>query len=348
MALRRLTRAEREQVRREIDRLVKGGRTRAPRMLYARLRGVDPEDIRAVLAGAGREAAEILAADVAAQIARASVVAGRLSAGHLAGADGLSRGASAWVRARAREGWTSAADSGRRWSQALYAEQSARMSHDIGTALARVTRGTETVTRAAQMLRDDVGFRVPITPRGPGAVRVPKRIVELQRAARDAIRTVGDPEAQAALRRALAKMETQTERLVATSRGTRAAGRTLAREVAGSVEKLNAQALDDAVEWWAWKREQVHQTMIVRTETARAFNEAYVGASKGIPWVVAFEWNTDDDPCEECEALGGKVFPRDALAEMPRHPNCRCFYTEVIDTDLEPTEEQWQDWESEG
>jgi hypothetical protein len=156
--------------------------------------------------------------------------------------------ASAWVRARARAGWQRTSDSVPGWSRRLYGQQTARMGQEIGGALARVTQGIDTVERAAQRLRDDIGFRVPITPGGPGAVRVPRRIVDLERSARAVIREVGDPRAQAALRRSLGRMHTETERLIGTGRGTKAAGRTLAAQVQRAIGKMDETALTEAVE----------------------------------------------------------------------------------------------------
>ena len=77
---------------------------------------------------------------------------------------------------------------------------------------------------------------------------------------------------------------------------------------------------------------QTRMELIARTETMRAHSQGQrkfystVGVRK-------LEWMTMDDErmCPECEALDGNVYPIDKFPGQPKHPQCRCGHTAVID-----------------
>jgi len=77
---------------------------------------------------------------------------------------------------------------------------------------------------------------------------------------------------------------------------------------------------------------QTRMELIARTETMRAHSQGQrkfystVGVRK-------LEWMTMDDErmCAECEPLDGKVYPIDKFPGQPKHPNCRCGHTAVVD-----------------
>ena len=77
---------------------------------------------------------------------------------------------------------------------------------------------------------------------------------------------------------------------------------------------------------------QTRMELIARTETMRAHSQGQrkfystVGVRK-------LEWMTMDDErmCPECEPLDGKVYAIGKFPNQPKHPNCRCGHTAVVD-----------------
>lgn len=343
---RRMTRREREEVQRAFERsIASAAQPEAARILLRSLRDVDPADVRRAVAEASRRAARAFADDVHRRSQEATRAAGRLATGVVTPA-AATRVGREWLLSRAEAGWTRASETAAGWSRQLWGQQSARMAQRIGDRLESVVRGQRTVTQAAQSLRDAVNARVRISADGPGSVRIPQRITDLDRAARAMIRDVGDPESQAALRRSVARMRSRTERLVGTNRGTQGAGDTLLREVERAVSGMDAKALSDAVEWWAWKREQVHQRAVVEYETSKAWNLSYVESHASVPWVHSFEWMADAGACEDCAALDGRIIERDDLIPPPLHLHCGCMVLAVVDEEMEPTEDEWVAFEA--
>lgn len=84
--------------------------------------------------------------------------------------------------------------------------------------------------------------------------------------------------------------------------------------------------------------------MIARTESSRAVHAGQVLAAKETGIVSGKKWLASADACKLCEALQGNVVgldevftvdpkggPYAAIAYPPRHPHCRCTFTEVLD-----------------
>jgi hypothetical protein len=70
-----------------------------------------------------------------------------------------------------------------------------------------------------------------------------------------------------------------------------------------------------------------------------------------VPWVVGFQWNVEtgiDRETDICDVhaganiygLGAGVYPFDKVPELPAHPNCNCFLTEVIDESITEDDER--------
>lgn len=106
----------------------------------------------------------------------------------------------------------------------------------------------------------------------------------------------------------------------------------------GSAEKLNA-----AIENFLKRKARYHAIVIARTEAQNAFRDAHVTQAMEAPYVVGIKWRLSRShkrPCE-CEnhaeqnryGLGVGVFPPGELPERP-HPNCFCFFTDVINFDF--------------
>jgi len=79
-------------------------------------------------------------------------------------------------------------------------------------------------------------------------------------------------------------------------------------------------------------RAQTRMELIARTETMRAHAQGQRKFYSAVG-VRRLEWMTtgDERMCPECEALDGKVYPIDEFPPQPKHPNCRCGHTAVLD-----------------
>ena len=66
---------------------------------------------------------------------------------------------------------------------------------------------------------------------------------------------------------------------------------------------------------------------LVDTETARLHDKVFKRYCKanGVTWI---KWNAilDERVCDECASLHGKSYRVSTAPELPRHPNCRCFF----------------------
>lgn len=82
-----------------------------------------------------------------------------------------------------------------------------------------------------------------------------------------------------------------------------------------------------ALEAGTFPKVEKRATVIARTETLRAFNQAALEQYR-VAGVVRVKWLTgrDERVCDYCGPLDGKVFPIDDLpwGAPPIHPQCRC------------------------
>jgi hypothetical protein len=239
--------------------------------------------------------------------------------------------------------------SGEVWlSRPLHRINPGPVFEQLSRAVEQAVRNGETATSLAQRMRDEIGHRVRIADGGPGGVGVPPILRDLEEASRRSILASGDPRAFERFAGVRREFRQYAERLKGGAFGTRTAAVSALKDIEAAVARGSAAAVDAAVRWWIWNREQSHQRLIARTETTRVFNQEYRRASDALPWVIWFEWNTEAGACERCVELGTQDlhgfgpggYPKDAYPEMP-HPNCQCFPTEIIDESVEPTEEEW-------
>lgn len=383
MAYRRLTHAEKRAVERALRRAGRGTAGAASR-LYERLRRLPPEKLLEAL----REEVRRYGDDASGELAAATDGAGTAGAAAAArtwsrrldtrvkgllggpaggipgGGGGAVAGSSAGspsgpgdslVRARLRlsplPGPRSAVvwPSGEVWlSRPLHRINPGPVFEQLSRAVEQAVRHGETATSLAQRMRDEIGHRVRIVDGGPGGIGVPPILRDLEEASRRSILASGDPRAFERFAGVRRELRRYADRLQGGAFGTRTAAVSALKDIEAAVARGSAAAVDDAIRWWIWNREQIHQRMIARTETTRAFNEEYRRASDALPWVVGFEWNTEPGACERCLELGAQDqfdlgpggYPKDAYPAMP-HPNCMCFPTEIIDESVEPTEEEW-------
>ena len=79
---------------------------------------------------------------------------------------------------------------------------------------------------------------------------------------------------------------------------------------------------------------------VINTEVARATMAAQTESYKASGVVSRVMWDAtlEDNTCDECSALDGKIFDIDDAPDLP-HPNCRCALIPVVDG-WQPTEKR--------
>lgn len=80
---------------------------------------------------------------------------------------------------------------------------------------------------------------------------------------------------------------------------------------------------------------------VINTEVARATSAAQTESYKASGVVNRVMWDAtlEDNTCDECAALDGKIFDIDDTPDLPIHPNCRCALIPVVDG-WQPTEKR--------
>jgi len=123
--------------------------------------------------------------------------------------------------------------------------------------------------------------------------------------------------------------------------GIRGPSKKLIQAVAsGSLERV-----DKAVQYFLERKARYHAIVIARTETQNAYRAGHVAKALETPYVIGIRWHLSGSHVERkrpcgCEelanadlyGLGKGVYPPDKLPERP-HPNCMCYFTDVIDMD---------------
>ena len=77
--------------------------------------------------------------------------------------------------------------------------------------------------------------------------------------------------------------------------------------------------VDKALKAWTFQVGQYTDNSLIQGRV-QAMRDA------GVQYV---RWHTQEDErvCEDCEPLDGKVFPINAMPQIPAHPRCRCYIT---------------------
>jgi hypothetical protein len=88
----------------------------------------------------------------------------------------------------------------------------------------------------------------------------------------------------------------------------------------------------------AAKKMKNRALMTARTESARAYTDAYIDSVKDLPIVIGFEIHLSGIHSGHCicESYIGKVFSKEEIEsnKPPYHPNCGCFIIEKVERDL--------------
>ena len=111
-----------------------------------------------------------------------------------------------------------------------------------------------------------------------------------------------------------------------------------------SVRGKNIESFEKSVENMVKTKARYISRRIARTETARSQLDTFLAMSKDDDDVTAYRWRLDasHDITDICDihakadhGLGVGVFPKNKLPPMPAHPNCICYFTEVVDDELD-------------
>lgn len=365
MALRRASEAERREVRSALETALRSPST-AARDLFRRLRGRSAEEILAILDREIERFADGVTADLEVAVDAAAARGVRAASKALAmrvrasGAtvptrvvDRLAIAARRWTERRSERGGlrvsplsgtrTAAVfESGDTWlSKALHGTTGTPSRvQQLGRVLAQGVRAGETADSLARVLRDQVRYRPSITDDGPGGFRIPRVLREYEEASRQAIRATGSPRAGQIWARTRAEFQAHAEALQRVE--SQSAASTALKRIEAAVRRGREAAVDDAVEWYIWDREQIHMRLVVEDQTTRAFNAAFVEEARSRPWIVGLEWEAEPGACEVCRDIASghsSGMPAGCYRwgehrVPPAHPRCRCIVFEVMDDDL--------------
>lgn len=189
-------------------------------------------------------------------------------------------------------------------------------AQQLATELAQSFRAGQAVTAAAQNLLEVDDVRVYL----------PRYVTELQEAVEDAGPLLADE-----VRTHIAAVRRLRDPQM------RAAGQMLIDTAASA----NAADLQRQVRYWVRDRALYQERVVVRTESARAFNTAFVESTREQPWTKGYRWELSPshpkpDVCDlfasqAIDGLGPGGYTKETLPSLPAHPNCFCFTTSIID-----------------
>jgi hypothetical protein len=112
-----------------------------------------------------------------------------------------------------------------------------------------------------------------------------------------------------------------------------------------AVRSQSVEAVEKSIDDMVRTKARYISRRIARTETARAQLDSFLAISQDDEDVVGYRWNLDasHNITDICDVNGSSdfgwgrgVFPKDKLPPMPAHPNCVCYFTEVIIDDDKP------------
>lgn len=116
--------------------------------------------------------------------------------------------------------------------------------------------------------------------------------------------------------------------------GTKHAAQTVFQKIKAAVEAGNAAALDEAVAWWMYDKQQYLLKRIARTEMATAQHRAVIASAIDDEDVLGFQWRLSSshprpDICDYYASidmgLGKGVWTKEAVPMHKAHPHCMCL-----------------------
>ena len=120
-----------------------------------------------------------------------------------------------------------------------------------------------------------------------------------------------------------------------------------------AVRSQSVESVEKSIDNMVRTKARYISRRIARTETARSQLDSFLAMSQDDEDVIGYRWNLDashniTDICDVNArsdfGWGRGVFPKDKLPPMPAHPNCVCYFTEVIIDDDNPLEPSYFDY----
>jgi hypothetical protein len=171
--------------------------------------------------------------------------------------------------------------------------------------------------------------------------QLPKLVKELHRTARLSIANGGDLKEW---RKLAKKAEKYINRLTDNIQyGLKPAYKKLIDDLTEAIKKRSEKAVDEAVKWWVYDKQQYRLKVIARTEMSNAYYLSIIKSTQKNPLVVGYRWKLSrshrirdicDDLAHKDHGLGlPGVFPKDRvpmIQSLASHPQCLCRIEPVM------------------
>ncbi len=196
-----------------------------------------------------------------------------------------------------------------------------KIAYELQYTIEQLEKGKFTVTMAQEQL--------------------PKLVKELHRTARLSIANGGDLKEW---RKLAKKAEKYINRLTDNIQyGLKPAYKKLIEDLTEAIKKRSEKAVDEAVKWWVYDKQQYRLKVIARTEMSNAYYLSIIKSTQKNPLVVGYRWKLSrshrirdicDDLAHKDHGLGlPGVFPKDRvpmIQSLASHPQCLCRIEPVM------------------
>jgi hypothetical protein len=196
-----------------------------------------------------------------------------------------------------------------------------KIAYELQYTIEQLEKGKFTVTMAQEQL--------------------PKLVKELHRTARLSIANGGDLKEW---RKLAKKAEKYINRLTDNIQyGLKPAYKKLIDDLTEAIKKRSEKAVDEAVKWWVYDKQQYRLKVIARTEMSNAYYLSIIKSTEKNPLVVGYRWKLSrshrirdicDDLAHKDHGLGlPGVFPKDRvpmIQSLASHPQCLCRIEPVM------------------
>jgi hypothetical protein len=221
--------------------------------------------------------------------------------------------------------------------QANLAEVYKNADEGLEKTLALKEAAGETGTRSlSRQLYEGYGSTTDILKEA----ELPEYLKRVEEAARKV--ASGDMAAMKDFNKAIGQAKYQVEKLspgMAPTKEMKQAYKNLLDAAEKAIEKLDIQALDNAVNVAVQEKSRYYADRIARTELATAWGEAFFTKTLADPDTIAYSWKLGSghnvfDICDfhanaDLYGLGKGVYPKNRMPPYPAHPHCKCVLSQI-------------------